>query len=798
MVIKVKYGDSLRRFNALVDEDEKLVLDMAGLRAKILSLFNFPPDAELTLTYIDEDGDVVTLVDDDDLHDVMRQRLKFLRIDVQLSNDKAGKSYARSSGSSTPLRSPRVQHPLANINTAVAEVLKSVPEPFHESLSKISHDFASKAASSSPLLAELVDYFSKMGQPFSNLDSQSQVGADSSSHNVAGGSNPSKEGGTVEVKVDSASKNSQQADTGNVTRGVGAPVTPLPASVDLNLPPTDTNPSGSTIVHFAPVALNVPAGDDRKEVKKDGNGHVVLKAVGGGASTSSSVPTRPTQTINMLGIPFNECPFNGMPVANDSAMPSYGYQVSQPFKRSHNHAASMGGMFHRGVQCDGCGVHPITGPRYKSKVKEDYDLCSICFSEMGKEADYVRIDRPVRMDRPLACRNPRSYKALCEQMNAPWVGTPVLPHHVSRAFGAKLGRPKLDSRFSLDVNVIDGTMMAPSTPFTKIWRMRNNGSLVWPRGTQLVWIGGDRFSDAVSVEIEIPADGVLVDQELDIAVDFTAPTSPGRYCSYWRMASPSGQKFGQRVWVLIQVDASLKDSLCDTLEGLNLNLPPVSSGSKGPEIIDVNVQPAIDSEFFHPSNSNTATTEPGKQVVDEQPKKDHDLFPINDTLLVGQGISAPATTEGQSSVSYPIIDLSEVALSAPVRPPFIASPLPPPPPVPQYRIPPNGAYEQQIFPHASTSAQGVIPKNAVEETLLKELEEMGFKQVDLNKEILRMNEYNLEQSVDDLCGVSEWDPILEELREMGFDNKEMNKKLLMKNNGSIKRVVMDLINGEKA
>ncbi len=150
---------------------------------------------------------------------------------------------------------------------------------------------------------------------------------------------------------------------------------------------------------------------------------------------------------------------------------------------------------------------------------------------MGKEADYVRIDRPVRMDRPLACRNPRSYKALCEQvcrvfiyfaalcnsclltyilpfsfqpqMNAPWVGTPVLPHHVSRAFGAKLGRPKLDSRFSLDVNVIDGTMMAPSTPFTKIWRMRNNGSLVWPRGTQLVWIGGDRFSDAVSVEIEV-------------------------------------------------------------------------------------------------------------------------------------------------------------------------------------------------------------------------------------------------------------------------------------------------------
>lgn len=41
--------------------------------------------------------------------------------------------------------------------------------------------------------------------------------------------------------------------------------------------------------------------------------------------------------------------------------------------------------------------------------------------------------------------------------------------------------------------------------------------------------------------------------ELDIAVDFTAPESPGRYISYWRLASSTGQKFGQRVWVLIQV-----------------------------------------------------------------------------------------------------------------------------------------------------------------------------------------------------------------------------------------------------
>lgn len=52
---------------------------------------------------------------------------------------------------------------------------------------------------------------------------------------------------------------------------------------------------------------------------------------------------------------------------------------------------------------------------------------------------------------------------------------------------------------------------------------------------------------------QITAAGLPVEQELDVAVDFVAPNLPGRYVSYWRMATPSGQKFGQRVWVLIQV-----------------------------------------------------------------------------------------------------------------------------------------------------------------------------------------------------------------------------------------------------
>lgn len=81
------------------------------------------------------------------------------------------------------------------------------------------------------------------------------------------------------------------------------------------------------------------------------------------------------------------------------------------------------------------------------------------------------------------------------------MGPALPPHHGVSDFRSTW--TKLDSRFVLDVNVIDGTVVAPSAAFTKIWKMRNNGSLVWPRGTQIFWIGGDRFSNSFAVDLQV-------------------------------------------------------------------------------------------------------------------------------------------------------------------------------------------------------------------------------------------------------------------------------------------------------
>lgn len=850
--LQVKYEETLRRFNACVI-NEKLDLNIGGLRDKIVQLFNLAHDAELTLTYIDEDGDVVTLVDDEDLQDVMRQDLNPLRISVRLNAaERSGRPSARSSGNSTPLRSPRVQPPFLNLNSRVSDVLKYIPEPLRESVKKVCSDMTASASSSTPILAELVDAMSEMGLSYyqnqasgpqlvdeagshSGISKGNTMSADGGKANVKSGEPSPKKNGhltalhgeeltlkttepkpkasnePVDVKQISKSKTSEGDRTEALTSSFkGSKAQTSLVNSEEKDKKFDVRDIYGRTVGFAYVR-DPPVPPEKPSDEQPSKGHPVAKPVDLGGSASSSkvkqcnwdspnadssgssikipngrfTPTRlvPLNTVNVndsnnagssgssmkmpcdgfrpavrhLGplIPVNGCPFSGVPINNPIPPQNFSFEV--PLKRSHSHSDGTGTIFHKGVRCDGCGVHPITGPRFKSKVKENYDLCSICFTEMGNDADYIR------MDRPSTYPHPWSFKGLHDLHGRLRPRPPTVPQ-VIRGFGLKAGRPKLDSRFIQDVNVLDGTIMAPLTRFTKIWRMKNNGNLVWPQGTQLVWIGGDKLSDRFSVELEITTAGLALDQELDVAVDFTAPEHPGRYISYWRLASPSGQKFGQRVWVLIQVDALLslpkKELVHEAFQGLNLNLPPASTGASGSDIINVSSEP----QNVLPEPKSSSTMELVDSVAEVNQNKEQEAkFPINDSLLVGFGDKSSSPSASGSPVSYPIIDLTE---KAPV----------------DFSMPP---------------LEDFSGNDDVEMSLLQELEEMGFKQVDLNKEILRKNEYDLEQSVDDLCGVAEWDPILEELEEMGFCNKEMNKKLLKKNNGSIKRVVMDLIAGEQ-
>ena len=279
----------LRRFRVPVKANGELDLDMASLRGKIAALFNLPNDG-FSLTYSDEDGDVVALVDDNDLFDVTNQRLKFLKINVQLNTGVTTNSIAteRSGRSSSASGMPDIQNPVAIIQKGINDVMMAVPNPMRDTISKVYIDLTSKAASSSPVVGELFDCISKLGK----------------------------------LSI------SQE----------GTPCSPV------------TKPCSS-----------VPSAGEKKDIsKKSQTGK--KPAIFGHVPTSMGV-----------GASFNECPFSGGIVNGSSLNPmnlnKYPLGVCHSKKGSNgDYWTSSLGVFHKGIQCDGCEVVPIMGPRFKSKV----------------------------------------------------------------------------------------------------------------------------------------------------------------------------------------------------------------------------------------------------------------------------------------------------------------------------------------------------------------------------------------------------------------------------------------------
>ncbi|XP_076927625.1 protein JOKA2-like isoform X2 [Bidens hawaiensis] len=745
IVIKVRFGETLRRLNVSINAG-KLELDMVLLKEKIRSFFSFGSDVEFTMTYIDEDGDAVTLADDDDLRDVVTQSLNPLRITVNLK----GSNFSGPSGNSIALKSPQNEQSNQILNSAVSEVLKSVPEPLLEAVGKLSLDLASKTSSSAPGVADLVQ---KMKAVY--LDPVLSSVASSGGPTTTGGpSNVNSESSTVkkskvELKSEaegSKSKNKEkkvQKATGVVKFKDGQSLRRVDfkiphsgygfinAPISSNSDKKDDISGGSLAEHSKHDSFVRPLGPDQVTQGQQFLAKQMSQQVPHQTAAPTFFPSQLAAGINkntnnsssFLGFTsglvnaFNQFPFSGVPLTSRSDSQGHSRYSHDPHLKRDVICDNNGvnNVFHRGVICDGCGVHPITGPRFKSKVKNDYDLCHFCFLGMGNATDYIR------MDYPTMAFGDHHLPPLCSPQ-------PHIPlHNTMQGFGLNPSQlKKLDSLFILDVSVLDGTIMAPLTAFTKTWRMKNNGSENWPYGSRLQWIEGACLSSSVSVDVQIPVNGLSVGKEVDISVDFTAPELPGRYASYWQMVSPSGCDFGQRIWVIIEVDVSMKNG---GETSTNLNLPPV--------------------------------TKPKKVY--------HELkFPVNDSLIIDNDDDKDSVSSTMATISGPLETVCSsvynstavgTALGALPAGPTVIDPI---------SYPEVGF---SVMPSVSGDAASVVVQPASisddqERDPVKVLEAMGFKQLDLNKEILRMNNNDLDKSIDDLCGVLEWDPMLDELREM--------------------------------
>lgn len=101
----------------------------------------------------------------------------------------------------------------------------------------------------------------------------------------------------------------------------------------------------------------------------------------------------------------------------------------------------------------------------------------------------------------------------------------------------------------------DVSEISPGVEFVKTWKLINNGQLPWPNKIQLVFLSkitGDQMCENEAFPFNYIRP-VKVGERATIQITLRAPSQPGEYSGFWKLADENGKKFGQRFRVKILV-----------------------------------------------------------------------------------------------------------------------------------------------------------------------------------------------------------------------------------------------------
>jgi hypothetical protein len=160
----------------------------------------------------------------------------------------------------------------------------------------------------------------------------------------------------------------------------------------------------------------------------------------------------------------------------------------------------------------------------------------------GAASDPQTINISVVPQSAIGSPAPQATRAPAASDTPPAVASPV-------PIGTTAAACDSDAVFVADVTVPDGTAFKPGDPINKVWRLRNAGTCAWGAGYQIAFVDGAQMGAASPVAVAATASGAPA----DVAVNMTAPRTPGTYTGKWRMRSPAGAFFGQSVSIVVKV-----------------------------------------------------------------------------------------------------------------------------------------------------------------------------------------------------------------------------------------------------
>jgi len=219
---------------------------------------------------------------------------------------------------------------------------------------------------------------------------------------------------------------------------------------------------------------------------------------------------------------------------------------------------------HNNVACDGCGMSPIKGIRFKCSVCPDFDLCSKCevSSDHSTQHPLLKIRAAVAPQRD--CRRGGG-----RRWGGPWGrhnslggggGGPqgMMGNWRQGCTGGANNKPYRAS-FVTDVTLPDRTEVQPGQTLIKTWSINNCGPQQWPEPTVLVFLRGHRELIPGAQE-EFPVQSAKPNETVEVSVELSTPSVPGRYTAFFRLSDKDRNFFGPRMWADLIVPGEATDA----------------------------------------------------------------------------------------------------------------------------------------------------------------------------------------------------------------------------------------------
>ncbi|KAI5068090.1 hypothetical protein GOP47_0016435 [Adiantum capillus-veneris] len=316
--------------------------------------------------------------------------------------------------------------------------------------------------------------------------------------------------------------------------------------------------------------------------------------------------------------------------------------------------------FQNGLHCVSCGFVHVSQPLSRFR-KNGNKVCLGC-------GDNQRVEMLVHSQRRHDDRVPLKGKT-ARQYN--FQSGTLKPHHSLKAKVCKRYFPghKHVPCLNLNSNCQHGYKMLDSCfvqhlmvgrllwgkSSQNLWRLRNSGILPWPSATQLVYAGGDVLGSQKDYALEIPKSGLLLGAEIDVSVDLVTPDWPGRFVSYWRLMAPTGQKFGQKIWVIIQVISKaqvVEPNRCfESEQGQRMEelsqLSAPSSSKCDPSAVELQKEIKVIEEHVLPAKFASKCTKDACNSIEESVLSDADDHAM-DVKFVKSGVSGFSLMERSS------------------------------------------------------------------------------------------------------------------------------------------------------